>query len=50
MEKPVVILIFTTVIMSLECLVQSDASTHRYKSGDDVPFYANKVGPFSNPR
>ncbi|XP_015169592.1 transmembrane 9 superfamily member 4-like [Solanum tuberosum] len=49
MEKPVVILIFTTVIMNLECLVQSDASTHRYKSGDDVPFYANKVGPYFNP-
>ncbi|XP_059301080.1 transmembrane 9 superfamily member 3-like [Lycium ferocissimum] len=49
MEKLVVILIFTTVIMSLECLVQSDASTHRYKSGDEVPLYANKVGPFSNP-
>ncbi|KAK4363547.1 hypothetical protein RND71_018788 [Anisodus tanguticus] len=42
MEKPVVILIFTTVIMSLECLIQSDASTHRYKGGDEVPLYANK--------
>ncbi|CAN4097587.1 unnamed protein product [Withania somnifera] len=49
MEKPVAILIFITVIMSLECLVQSDASTRRYKSGDEVPFYANKVGPFFNP-
>ncbi|XP_016442168.2 transmembrane 9 superfamily member 3-like isoform X1 [Nicotiana tabacum] len=49
MEKHVVILIFTTVIMSLGCLVQSDASTHQYKSGEKVPLYANKVGPFFNP-
>lgn len=30
--------------------VTSDASDHRYKEGDSVPFYANKVGPFHNPR
>ncbi|GMH26821.1 hypothetical protein Nepgr_028664 [Nepenthes gracilis] len=30
-------------------LVKSDASDHRYKSGDLVPLYANKVGPFHNP-
>ncbi|KAK9278312.1 hypothetical protein L1049_027877 [Liquidambar formosana] len=29
--------------------VRSDASDHRYKSGDQVPLYANKVGPFHNP-
>ncbi|KAK7276189.1 hypothetical protein RIF29_17324 [Crotalaria pallida] len=29
--------------------VTSDASDHRYKEGDSVPFYANKVGPFHNP-
>ncbi|ONK65341.1 uncharacterized protein A4U43_C07F36120 [Asparagus officinalis] len=29
--------------------VVSDASDHRYKTGDPVPFYANKVGPFHNP-
>ncbi|GAV58446.1 EMP70 domain-containing protein [Cephalotus follicularis] len=29
--------------------VRSDASNHRYKVGDDVPLYANKVGPFHNP-
>lgn len=31
-------------------LVRSDASDHRYKEGDLVPLYANKVGPFHNPR
>ncbi|KAI3778727.1 hypothetical protein L2E82_08110 [Cichorium intybus] len=30
--------------------VQSDASDHRYSEGDTVPFYANKIGPFSNAR
>ncbi|CAD5185688.1 transmembrane 9 superfamily member 3-like [Musa acuminata AAA Group] len=29
--------------------VVSDASDHRYKQGDPVPLYANKVGPFHNP-
>ncbi|KAJ0238025.1 hypothetical protein HA466_0245280 [Hirschfeldia incana] len=29
--------------------VSSDASDHRYKEGDSVPLYANKVGPFHNP-
>ncbi|KAJ9557812.1 hypothetical protein OSB04_012426 [Centaurea solstitialis] len=29
--------------------VTSDASNHKYKSGDVVPLYANKVGPFQNP-
>lgn len=28
----------------------SDASDHRYKEGEAVPLYANKVGPFHNPR
>lgn len=31
-------------------VVRSDASDHRYKQGDEVPLYANKVGPFHNPR
>lgn len=30
--------------------VRSDASNHRYKTGDHVPLYVNKVGPFHNPR
>ncbi|ERN11066.1 hypothetical protein AMTR_s00024p00115620 [Amborella trichopoda] len=29
--------------------VQSDASNHKYKPGDPVPLYVNKVGPFHNP-
>nr|XP_043613338.1 transmembrane 9 superfamily member 3-like [Erigeron canadensis]XP_043613339.1 transmembrane 9 superfamily member 3-like [Erigeron canadensis] len=29
--------------------VESDASNHRYSNGDIVPFYVNKVGPYSNP-
>ncbi|CAM8876458.1 unnamed protein product [Rhodiola kirilowii] len=29
--------------------VSADASDHRYKAGDSVPLYANKVGPFHNP-
>ncbi|MQL75720.1 hypothetical protein Taro_008107, partial [Colocasia esculenta] len=29
--------------------VVGDASDHRYKQGDSVPLYANKVGPFHNP-
>ncbi|XP_073118685.1 transmembrane 9 superfamily member 3-like [Henckelia pumila] len=29
--------------------VKSDASNHKYKLGDPVPLYANKVGPFNNP-
>ncbi|KAE8684681.1 Transmembrane 9 superfamily member 2 [Hibiscus syriacus] len=29
--------------------VRSTSSDHRYKAGDDVPLYANKVGPYHNP-
>ncbi|PPD68946.1 hypothetical protein GOBAR_DD34173 [Gossypium barbadense] len=29
--------------------VRSTASDHRYKAGDEVPLYANKVGPYHNP-
>ncbi|XP_010910473.1 transmembrane 9 superfamily member 2 [Elaeis guineensis] len=29
--------------------VEADGSDHRYKEGDHVPLYANKVGPFHNP-
>ncbi|KAD2804450.1 hypothetical protein E3N88_37827 [Mikania micrantha] len=36
--------------MCCGCLVESNASDHRYNKGDIIPFYANKVGPFSNPR
>jgi len=35
----------------LACMVGAgaDGSDHRYKEGDRVPLYANKVGPFHNP-
>lgn len=26
------------------------SADHKYKKGDDVTLYANKVGPFQNPR
>lgn len=38
------------VICSVMGAVTSDASNHKYKNGDVVPLYANKVGPFQNPR
>lgn len=43
-----------TALLLLLCFgvdgVVSDASDHRYKTGDHVPLYVNKVGPFHNPR
>ncbi|WOG97452.1 hypothetical protein DCAR_0416792 [Daucus carota subsp. sativus] len=30
-------------------LARSNPSNHKYKSGDPVPLYVNKVGPFQNP-
>lgn len=41
------------VVLLLVCTairVRSNASDHKYKVGDPVPLYANKVGPFHNPR
>lgn len=38
------------LLVLLVGLVRSDSSDHRYKPGDFVPLYANKVGPFHNPR
>jgi hypothetical protein len=43
-------LVAAIVILCSLTHVRSDASDHRYKGGDDVPLYANKVGPFHNPR
>ncbi|KAK6119937.1 hypothetical protein DH2020_046321 [Rehmannia glutinosa] len=40
------------VVLLLVCIairVRSDASDHKYKVGDLVPLYSNKVGPFHNP-
>jgi len=30
--------------------VHASGSNHKYGVGDPVPLYANKVGPFHNPR
>ena len=38
----------TLLLIYLGSQVQSNATDHRYSDGDTVPFYANKVGPFSN--
>ncbi|KAI3730463.1 hypothetical protein L1987_61633 [Smallanthus sonchifolius] len=41
------------IVLLLICLgsqVKSDTSAHHYKYGDAVPFYANIVGPYINPR
>ncbi|KAI3778728.1 hypothetical protein L2E82_08111 [Cichorium intybus] len=40
----------TLLLIYLGSQVKSDASDHRYSEGDTVPFYANKIGPFSNAR
>ncbi|XP_031094170.1 transmembrane 9 superfamily member 3-like [Ipomoea triloba] len=42
---------FVAVLLVLCCAapVRSDGSDHKYKAGDAVPLYANKVGPFHNP-
>ncbi|MCD7454453.1 hypothetical protein HAX54_024892 [Datura stramonium] len=40
------------VVLFVLCCVspaRSDGSDHKYKAGDPVPLYANKVGPFHNP-
>lgn len=53
MEKSTACLVSVIVILCCFCCINhvtSDALDHRYKEGDFVPFYANKVGPFHNPR
>jgi hypothetical protein len=51
MRLPTTLLLFIgALIFSGAGTVRSDASDHRYKDGDSVPLYANKVGPFHNPR
>ncbi|XP_054793919.1 transmembrane 9 superfamily member 2-like [Prosopis cineraria] len=49
MAKVVAILFFTFVVLCRISHVRSDASNHRYKEGDIVPFYVAKVGPYKNP-
>ncbi|KAF3493559.1 hypothetical protein DY000_02057673 [Brassica cretica] len=43
------LLLLGALILSDAGYVRSDSSDHRYKEGDIVPLYANKVGPFHNP-
>ncbi|CAN1266630.1 Transmembrane 9 superfamily member 3 [Linum perenne] len=48
--KKMVALLFVAVLVVVGAdQARSDASDHRYKDGDQVPLYANKVGPFHNP-
>ncbi|KAK4597003.1 hypothetical protein RGQ29_014857 [Quercus rubra] len=49
MGKLVAIILSAIFVMCCGSQVMSDAIDHRYKAGDLVPLYANKVGPFSNP-
>lgn len=49
-KKIVAVLVVAVLLVCSGSHVRSDASDHRYKSGDQVPLYANKVGPFHNPR
>jgi hypothetical protein len=50
MAKMNPLFIIAFIISSLFSTVRSDSSDHRYKEGDLVPLFANKVGPFHNPR
>ena len=51
MKPPTTLLLFVGALIFFAAgNVRSDASDHRYKEGDSVPLYANKVGPFHNPR
>ncbi len=44
-------IVFSAIlVMCCGSLVRSDAIDHHYKAGDLVPLYANKVGPYNNPR
>ncbi|KAG6777300.1 hypothetical protein POTOM_017119 [Populus tomentosa] len=47
--KLVPCLVVSILILCNVTRVRSDASNNRYKVGDDVPLYVNKVGPFHNP-
>lgn len=49
MGESVEILVLAVLLICFGREVKSDAFNHRYKAGDQVPFYANIVGPFHNP-
>nr|XP_034908454.1 transmembrane 9 superfamily member 2-like isoform X3 [Populus alba] len=49
-EKILPATLFVSVLLVLSVdQASSDESDHRYRQGDQVPFYVNKVGPFYNP-
>lgn len=50
MEKSVAVVVLLLMVLFGADQVRSSASDHRYKEGEAVPLYANKVGPFHNPR
>ncbi|CAI7922826.1 unnamed protein product, partial [Closterium sp. NIES-53] len=41
--------VLAAVLLAAVIVADASASDHRYDQGDSVPFYVNKVGPFSNP-
>lgn len=44
------ILVITVILVGTFSPIMSDAINHKYQKGDSVPLYANKIGPFHNPR
>ena len=38
------------LLLALVGVASAGAADHKYKTGEPVPLYANKVGPFHNPR
>lgn len=42
--------VLAVVVLVCALGARADGSDHKYKEGDHVPLYANKVGPFHNPR
>ncbi|KAH9317376.1 hypothetical protein KI387_019145, partial [Taxus chinensis] len=51
MSKRAMIFCVANLVLLLSCIFQTglSASDHKYKAGDEVPLYVNKVGPFQNP-
>lgn len=44
------VLVVVLVLVGSGAEVAASASDHKYKEKDKVPLYANKIGPFNNPR
>ncbi|KAK4283358.1 hypothetical protein QN277_000315 [Acacia crassicarpa] len=49
MGKVVAVLFIVFITLCGISQVKADASDHRYKVGDMVPFYVSRVGPYYNP-